>query len=142
MKTPKTTSNEDSLQSNIEPNFMQQLQEVIVQQIVDKNHSLAVEKLAETLQISKKTLERKIKVHTQQTAKQYLHEFRLQYAHRTLEARSYSTTSELAFSFGYVNPSHFALIFRKRFGYTPKYLILKLQEQKNQAEDTKSVTKK
>ncbi|MFK7905022.1 MAG: helix-turn-helix domain-containing protein [Chitinophagales bacterium] len=122
MKTTKNVSNCNTLKLKSEPNFMQQLQEVIAQQITDKNHQLAVEHLAEVMHITKKTLERKIKAHTQQTAKQYLHEFRLQYAHQALEEEAYTSTQELATSLGYSNASHLALIFKKRFGYTPKAL--------------------
>lgn len=125
MKTLKNTSNGDSLQPKRIPDFMQQLRKLIVRQITQKEHQLALENLAASLQVSRKTLERKIKVHTQQTAKQYLHEFRLQYAHRILEEGVYTNTQELAADLGYSNTSHFALIFKKRFGYTPKALLLK-----------------
>ncbi len=142
MKTSKNTSNGNPLQSDPQADFMQQLQTVVSQQIAQKNHQLAVEHIAESLQISKKTLERKIKMHTQKTAKKYLHEWRLQSAHRALEKRKYTTTKALANSFGYSNASHFAIIFKKRFGHSPKALLLKTKEENPPIRNEKNVTKK
>lgn len=123
-----TTSNKISkhrLLLNSDSNFMQQLQALIDQQIGDKNHELALVYLAEALLLTEKTLYRKIKEYTQQTPQQYLQEIRLQKAHRALEDNQYNTTKEIAYVLGYSNPSYFANLFKKRFGYSPKALILK-----------------
>ena len=45
MKTSKNTSNGNPLQLDTQPEFMQQLQTVISQQIAQKEHQLAVEYL-------------------------------------------------------------------------------------------------
>lgn len=57
------------------------------------------------------------------TAFGYLHEYRLEQARRLLE-EGHLNVSEVARQIGFVNRSHFAAAFRKKFGFSPKeYLI-------------------
>ncbi len=128
-------------QSVTSPNFMQQLQTLLNQEMKDKNHPITLGNLAQLLPMSKRTLEHQIKIHTQQTPKQYLQQWRLQKAHQLLVTQKCTTTKAAAYTIGYTNPSHFALIFKKQFGYSPKGLIAK-QKELSQTEQEKSVTKK
>lgn len=99
---------------------MQQLQTVLLQQIKNGEHHWSLERIASTLHLTERTLQRKIKFHTQLTVGQYLQEFRLQYAHQALQRKQYVTIREVVYALGYTNPSYFAKIFKKRFGYNPK----------------------
>ncbi|MFK7908287.1 MAG: helix-turn-helix domain-containing protein [Chitinophagales bacterium] len=129
MSTKKNIPKNNVSQSVNESDFIEQLQDVILQQIANKNYPLTLHYLAKNMLIGEKTLHRKIKEDTQQTPQQYIQELRLQIAHQAIEEQQYTTTKELAYSFGYSNPSYFAVIFKKRFDYSPKTLILKQKEQ-------------
>ena len=135
------TFNDKMLPLSNESKCLQQLQELMDQQINNGNADWTLAYFANSLHIGEKTLHRKIREHIQQTPQQYFQAIRLQKAHRLLEENHYSNTKEVAYALGYSNPSYFARIFKKQFGYSPKTLILKLKTQNNSLK-INDVTKK
>ncbi len=127
----------DELQLVTKLNFMLLLHAAATRQIAAQTHPFSLTQLASEMQISEKTLMRKIKQHTNQTFTQYFLEWRLQKAHQIVGEEKYTTTLELTYSVGYTNPAHFAAIFKKRFGSTPKALSLKVKIAMNNTKITK-----
>ena len=87
------------------------------------NNKLSMWDLANLLEISKRTFERRLKKLTGKTPKQYLNEFRLQLAHQLITHKKWSNVGEISQKVGFGGRDHFSRIFKKHFGYNPSALI-------------------
>ncbi len=72
--------------------------------------------LAGLLDVSERTLYRKLKELTGLTPAAYLRELRLERARQLLEARTTRTVAEVAYAVGFDDPQYFAKVFLKRYG--------------------------
>ena len=79
---------------------------------------ISIEKIAESLNISRDVLERKFRSVTKVSPKQYYMRMRLE---RALDYLRHSTLSitEIAASCGFSDSAHFAKVFKKTFGHSP-----------------------
>ncbi len=123
MKQPpkqKHTSNENQI-------WLKKVRTVIL--LHANNNELSVSDLAESLDISKRTFERRLKSLTGKTPKQYLNEFRLQLAHQLITRKKWSNVQRICLAVGFEGRDHFSRIFKKYFGYTPSNLIKLIEKQ-------------
>lgn len=89
------------------------------------NPNFSVETLAEQLRISRTSLHRKLKVHTDQSATEFIRFVRLKKALKMLKSGNY-TIDEISYNVGFNTPSYFSQSFKKQFGKSPKeYLGMK-----------------
>ncbi|MFK7904584.1 MAG: helix-turn-helix domain-containing protein [Chitinophagales bacterium] len=96
------------------------------------NNKLSMWDLAKLLEISKRTFERRLKKLTGKTPKQYLNEFRLQFAHQLITHKKWSNVEEISQKVGFEGRDHFSRIFKKHFGYNPSALIKLVQAKKKE----------
>lgn len=94
----------------------------ILQQQFDNPPSLL--ELARQAGLNDCTLKRGFRQVFGTTAFGYLHEYRLERARQLLE-EGHLNVSEVARRIGFVNRSHFAAAFRKKFGFSPKEYLLR-----------------
>lgn len=78
----------------------------------------SVEDMARAAGMSRRSLERSMKLHIQLTPRQYLEEIRLYEARDQLRA-GLSSVTEVAFAVGYKDLSHFIRAFQALFGHSP-----------------------
>ena len=97
--------------------WLQQLEGVIHTHLVDPN--LSVERIAELMNISERSLHYKIKSFTGLTPNQYLTEARLVHAQRLLETKACQTVAEVCYAVGFKTPAYFAKLLKDRFGKMP-----------------------
>jgi len=81
------------------------------------NPECNVDFLAKQLAMSRRALERKTRQYLDKAPNELLQEFRLQRAARLLHAGW--RIVDLSLSCGFTSPSHFSVVFKKRFGRTP-----------------------
>ncbi|WP_313368157.1 response regulator transcription factor [Sphingobacterium mizutaii] len=119
---------EDLLLGNsIEEDFMDKLQQLIVDHIDDT--SLCVEFLADKLNISRPTLYRKIKQTSNLSPNELINNLRLKKASQLLNSGSYKVY-EISNMVGFSSSSHFIRNFQKHFGYSPKEWEARFQQEK------------
>jgi YesN/AraC family two-component response regulator len=82
------------------------------------NPDLDVTVLADTLNMSRSTLTRKIKAITGQTPSDFIKNIKMQHARRMLENKT-TTVSEVITALGYNDHKHFTTSFKETFGVTP-----------------------
>lgn len=82
------------------------------------NPDLDVAVLADTLNMSRSTLSRKIKAITGQTPTGFIKEIKMQHACRMLKNKM-TTVSEVIYALGYNDHKHFTTSFKETFGITP-----------------------
>lgn len=80
-----------------------------------------VQELAHAMNLHRRTLQRKLKVLTDQSPGEFIRSIRMTEARRMLEAGE-GTVSEIAFRVGYAEPTHFSRSFRRQFGFAPSQL--------------------
>lgn len=97
--------------------LMEKVTEYIEANISDP--TLNVDKLAEIVSISRVHMHRKLKELTGQSAREYILTVRLRQA-AILLAEKKLNISEVAYSLGFSNLSHFSTAFKKAFGVSPK----------------------
>ncbi len=97
--------------------WLRQLESVIRTHLVDPN--LSVERIAELMNISERSLHYKLKSFTGLTPNQYLTEARLVHAQRLLETKACQTVAEVCYAVGFKTPAYFAKLLKDRFGKTP-----------------------
>lgn len=78
-----------------------------------------VEILAEKLKISRTSLHRKLRAHTDQSATEFIRYVRLKKALKLLKSGNYSI-DEVSYAVGFNTPSYFSQSFKKQFGKSPK----------------------
>ena len=91
---------------------------------IECNHgNVRVDKLAEKIGLSRRNLERNFKEHTGLTIKKFINNTRFQ--HGLYLLRSHASISEIVFTCGYFDQSHFIDEFKERTGVTPSQFIKK-----------------
>jgi AraC-like DNA-binding protein len=94
-----------------------QIEEIINQNISDT--SFSVSRLADILNLSERSLYRKIKSITGLTPNAFIREIKLIKAQTMCSNQEVSSIKELAKILGFTNSGHFARLFEKRFGKKP-----------------------
>lgn len=90
---------------------------IVEAHLLDEHFS--VETLAEKLKISRTSLHRKLKAHTDQSATEFIRYVRLKKALKLLKSGNYSI-DEVSYAVGFNTPSYFSQSFKKQFGKSPK----------------------
>ena len=98
---------------------------VVARRVLEEKKPLSVSYLAQTLHVSERSLQRKIKELTGLSPAQYLLECRLDRARYLLEQRVFTTMREVAFAVGFETPHYFSSVYEKRFGRTPSSYFTK-----------------
>ena len=93
------------------------LEQLATERISDPGFT--VRQLAETLNLSERSLFNRVKSLVGTTPGDYLREVRLNQARTLLEQKQYKTVSEVCYAVGFQKPSYFAQLFKKRFGHLP-----------------------
>lgn len=101
---------------SIEDKFLTKVNANIEQHIADS--SFNIENLGELLNMSSVQLRRKLKALTNQTAVEYLRNYRLEKAATMLKNKE-GNVSEIAFSVGFESVPYFSKTFQERFGVKP-----------------------
>jgi len=91
--------------------------QIVETHLLDPNFT--VEMLADELRISRSSLHRKLKVHTDQSSTEFIRYVRLKKALKLLKAGNLSI-DEISYAVGFNSPSYFSQSFKKQFGKSPK----------------------
>ncbi len=81
--------------------------------------------LAKKLFLSRRQLDRRLKVLTGLTTGEYIRETRLEEARNLIESRSFRSIKEVCFEVGIKSPFYFSKQYQKRFGISPTELLKK-----------------
>ncbi|NER13488.1 helix-turn-helix domain-containing protein [Leptobacterium flavescens] len=100
----------------IQGDFIKQAEAAIMENI--SNEQFGVSELAEVMNMSRSSLLRKIKKHTQLSASQFIRQVRLQKGMDMLQQTSL-TVSEISYQVGFGSTSYFIKCFREHYGYPP-----------------------
>ena len=103
--------------TSMEQQFLEKLVEEIEENIGDE--SFGVEQLADTINLSRSQLHRKMISITNQTPSLFIRKYRLERAKNLLEQGA-GRVSDIAFQVGFSSPSYFTKYFVEEFGKTPK----------------------
>lgn len=126
----QTFRSEDSIQLNQleyrseDTDFLQKMADYIHAHLDDEECNL--DQLASHTNVSKSTLNRKVKAMTGLTPSDFVRNIKLKYACMMLSQRNV-TVSEVAYATGFSSPKYFTKCFKKEFGITPT----EYQQQKN-----------
>ena len=101
---------------NLEQQFVNKLNALVKENL--NNDDFSVENLAESLNISRVQLYRKVKAMMGISVSDYISNFRLEKAKAMLENTSLSI-SEIAYANGFSSPNYFSTSFKNRFGTSP-----------------------
>ena len=104
---------------NINDVFIESLNKVIEDNL--SNHHLSVDQIAQSLNMSKRTLNRKLNAILQTSTNDYLKKYRLNKSVEYLKTGI--TIAEVAYLSGFDIPSYFSQCFKKQFGMTPKEFV-------------------
>jgi DNA-binding response OmpR family regulator len=102
-------------------NFFNLLNEIVLNNI---KSNISIDEIASKLNISKSTLDKKIRRHKGKNISQYIRELRIEYAIRKIEAGE-TNIHELAESSGFNSLSYFSLSFKNYTKMAPKAYIKK-----------------
>jgi AraC-like DNA-binding protein len=102
---------------NSEIEFISKITGLIKDKIDDS--TFGVEQLADTLEISRVQLYRKIKAVMGISISDYIQSIKLDHAKKLLETTDLSI-SDVAYSAGFSSPNYFSTSFKGKFGKTPK----------------------
>ncbi|GJM33615.1 MAG: hybrid sensor histidine kinase/response regulator [Saprospiraceae bacterium] len=97
--------------------FIKELCQAIDRKIDDE--TLSTEQLATMVQMSRSQLHRKLKALTNQSATEFLRNYRLDKAIELLQQQK-GNVSEVAFMIGFGSQPYFSTRFKERFGFSPK----------------------
>src|SRR5574344_1224590 len=97
--------------------LMTRIMKIMNERLADEGFN--VEALADEIGISRVQLHRKMKEMTGLTAGDFIRNFRLQQAAKLLETGDVNI-SQVTYSVGLSNPTHFSIAFKKYFGVSPK----------------------
>lgn len=115
--TWQQTEGSDKAADENNTDWIQGIQHIIRQNI--SNEFFNIELLAEMVNISKRQLNRRIKVCTGLSPNQLVQEVRLQVAYDILAKQSDVMIKSVAYQVGYQKTSHFIHLYRERFGINP-----------------------
>ena len=122
-----------SIQLNIETLETVSMDEELLKNAVDyiEKHisevSLSVDSLAETLNLSRSSLYRKIKNITGLSPVEFIRNIRLKHASAMLGNESL-TIADIAYAVGFTDPKYFSKCFKTEFGMTPSEFSKNLSE--------------
>lgn len=102
--------------SYIRSDFTDKAEVIILENI--SNEQFGVSELAELMNMSRSSLLRKIKTHTQLSASQFIRQVRLIKGMELLKQNTL-TISEISYQVGFGNTSYFIKCFREYYGYSP-----------------------
>jgi len=102
--------------TSMDERFLVQALTIMEEHLADMQFS--VERFAEEIGMSRKSLLRKIKALTDQSVNEFIRNFRLRRASQLIEGRS-GTVSEIAYQVGFNNLSYFSKCFKELFGVLP-----------------------
>jgi signal transduction histidine kinase/DNA-binding response OmpR family regulator len=105
------------LQKGNDEEWLADLEKTILASLA--NNELKVGQLAQKMAMSRRNLERKLKLLTGLSPLSYIHEIRLTFARKLLEAGNLPTVKSVAHEVGYKNANYFAKLFEQRFGRLP-----------------------
>jgi AraC-like DNA-binding protein len=91
------------------------------------NPDFDVEELAKTIGISRTHLHRKMKKMTGISASEFIRNIRLEQAARLIKEKKINI-SQVAYSVGFNNQTHFSTVFKRHFGMTPKGYLEQVTE--------------
>ncbi|PHI18521.1 hypothetical protein CEQ90_17370 [Lewinellaceae bacterium SD302] len=106
---------EVEVEEQVDP-FIAKVQKTIQENYADENFS--IDRMAETLTVSRVQLFRKVKNSIGNTPGKLLNEFRLQKAQQLLRS-SANSVSETCFQVGFSDPGYFSKLYKQRFGLSP-----------------------
>ncbi|HMB77945.1 MAG TPA: two-component regulator propeller domain-containing protein [Kiloniellaceae bacterium] len=96
--------------------FLERVLEVLEAHLSDS--TFTTDRLADAVGLSRRQAERRVKEVTGETPPKLLRRLRLARAAQLLKARP-GSISEVAYTVGFNSPSHFAMVFRERYGVSP-----------------------
>ena len=109
--------------------FIEKAEATILENI--QNEQFGVSELAEAMNMSRSSLLRKIKTHTQLSASQFIRQVRLTKGMEMLKQDTL-TVSEIAYQVGFGNTSYFIKCFREQYGYSPGEVRKGIVQDKNE----------
>lgn len=98
--------------------FMKRVVAMVEDHLEDPD--FGVEQLAAAMNMSERTLQRKLKAMSDKTPLDAIRSIRLNRARKLIEDGSFSV-SEIAFKVGYQEPTNFSRSFKKQFGFPPSH---------------------
>ncbi|MDX8340018.1 helix-turn-helix domain-containing protein [Draconibacterium sp. IB214405] len=96
--------------------FIEKAEAIILENIA--NEQFGVSELADLMNMSRSSLLRKIKTHTQLSASQFIRQVRVTKGMEMLKQTSL-TVAEISYQVGFGNTSYFIKCFREEYGYSP-----------------------
>ena len=96
--------------------FIEKAEAIILENIA--NEQFGVSELADLMNMSRSSLLRKIKTHTQLSASQFIRQVRVTKGLEMLKQTSL-TVAEISYRVGFGNTSYFIKCFREQYGYSP-----------------------
>lgn len=116
--------------------FLEQVHKTVINHLSDSNFT--PNDLAQAVFISKRQLERRIKILTRLSPKKFILDMCLSTARELLIHQATSTVSETATAVGFTDPAYFSRLFNQRFGKSPYKIIGRLDKQKDSRETDES----
>lgn len=113
---PESTLTDGELRNN-DLKLITRAISIVEEHFLDTNFT--VEILAEKLHMSRTSLHRKLRAHTDQSATEFIRFVRLKKALKMLKSGNYSI-DEVSYIVGFNTPSYFSQSFKKQFGKSPK----------------------
>lgn len=126
IRSPYLHSNTIAL-TKADEDFMEKLNSVVEQNL--ESEEFNIEHLAGAMNMSRSSLQRKIKGISELTANEYIRLIRLKKAAQLLEEGCYRI-NEICFLTGFNSSSYFAKCFQKQFGMLPKDFVNRYREKK------------
>ena len=94
-----------------------------IKQIIQDSGQISLIELSDKLQLSKRTLERNFYKETGLLPKQFARIIQFQASLRQLRTKEYNKLSDIVYSNGYADQSHFIHVFKSFTGLTPKEYV-------------------
>lgn len=121
LNSPYTLTNSIA-NSDADEKFLEQVNNIILEHLSDTDFS--IDQLAGKVNMSRSTLDRKIKGTTQLTTNDFIKLVRIKKAAQMLSEGNYKI-NEVCYITGFTSPSYFSKCFREQFGISPNDLVRK-----------------
>ncbi len=112
-----SSTEEKETNSSSNSTFLQRAENLVLKNL--QNNQFDIDQLAKELSISRSSLHRKIKSHTNQSATEFIRDIRLKNAVKLMNDRIYNM-DEIAMIVGFNSTSYFNRSFHKKYGKAPK----------------------
>ena len=116
--------------------LIEQAEKIILENV--DNEQFGVSELAEAMHMSRSSLLRKVKEHTQLSASQFIRQVRLAKGMEMLKQNTL-TVSEVSYAVGFGSVSYFIKCFREHYGYPPGEVANRMEEEEVDVVDTPTV---